>query len=104
MAKRKAKRYTPAEKKDILDYITAQGRGGLTKAVQKFKVTAATVSSWRKKVSESGSNVSGSKVNRGASKELKALQDLTNLLSEIETTERKLAELQKRYAKAKGKL
>jgi hypothetical protein len=43
-------------------------------------------------------------VNRGASKELKALQDLINLLSEIETTERKFAELQKRYPKAKGKL
>ena len=48
-AKAKAKRYTDAQKKEILDFIEAKGRGGQTIAVKKFKVTAATIGSWKKK-------------------------------------------------------
>ena len=100
MAKGKAKRYTEAEKQEILDFIIAQGRGGQSAAVKKYKVTAATISSWKKKAS----GVSLSSVGVSGSKELKALQALTQIVSEIEVTERKLADLQKRYQKLKGKL
>ncbi len=100
MAKGKAKRYTDAEKKEILDFIEAKGRGGQTAAVKKYKVTAATISSWRKKIA-----VSSPAVSSGAgSKELKAIKELTALLSEIKSTEQKLAGLHARYNKAKAKL
>lgn len=102
MAKKKAKRYTETEKKEILDYITAQGRGGQTKAVKKYKVTAATISSWKKK-SSSGSS-SSNKGSNSSSKELKALEDLAKLIREISKTEAHLANLKKKYNKAKSKL
>ena len=47
--KKQAKRYSPDQKKKILDFIDQEGRGGQTKAVAKFGVTAATIGSWRKK-------------------------------------------------------
>lgn len=97
MAKKKVKRYTDAEKKEILDFIESKGRGGQTAAVKKFKVTAATISSWRKQ----GGGSSGGK---GSSKELRAVENLKSLLLEIEATKAKLAELQKKFRKAKGKL
>jgi len=98
MAKGKAKRYSDSEKKEILDFIAAKGRGGQSAAVKKFKVTAATISSWKKKVG-------GISMGSGSgSKELQALQELTSLRAEIESTERKLTDLQKRYNKAKSKL
>ncbi len=99
MAKGKAKRYSEKEKQEILNFITSQGRGGQSAAVKQFKVTAATISSWKKK----NGMKSGASAGTG-SKELKALQSLTSILSEIETTEKKLADLKKRYAKEKSKL
>lgn len=48
----KGKRYTPAEKKEILQFIAEydakNGRGGQTQAAKKFGVTALTLSTWRK--------------------------------------------------------
>ena len=100
-AKAKAKRYTAEQKQEILDYIEQQGRGGQTKAVQKYKVTAATIASWKKKAA--GGSTSSSP-RGGGSKELRALEDLAAILKEIEITEANLARLQKAYAKAKAKL
>jgi len=99
-AKKKAKRYTTAQKKEILDFITKEGRGGQTKAVSKFKVTAATIASWRRK---EGGTTAGSK-GAGGSKELRAIEELANLLKEISSTEAHLAKLKKAYKKAKTKL
>jgi transposase-like protein len=45
----KGKRYTDAEKSEILAFVNAQGRGGQTKAAAKFGVSALTISNWRKK-------------------------------------------------------
>ena len=101
MAKAKAKRYTDAQKKEILDFIEAKGRGGQTAAVKKYKVTAATIGSWKKKA---GGGSSSSSIARGSSKELKALKELASLLADIEKTEAHLANLQQKYKKAKAKL
>ena len=98
-AKRKVKRYSASEKKAILDFITKQGRGGQTKAVAKFGVTAATIASWRHK---DGS--SGVKTAKGASKELRAVEELARLIREIATVEARLEKLKKSYQKAKAKL
>jgi transposase-like protein len=98
-AKRKVKRYSASEKKAILDFITKQGRGGQTKAVAKFGVTAATIASWRNK--DGGSGV---KTAKGASKELRAVEELARLIKEISTVEARLEKLKKSYQKAKAKL
>ena len=99
--KKKAKRYTPAQKKEILDFIEAQGRGGQTKAVEKYGVTAATIASWRKK-SGAAPTTSGKK--GGSSTELKALEEMANLLKEIAAAEAKVTQLKAAYAAAKAKL
>lgn len=100
MPKAKAKRYTDAQKKEILDYITAQGRGGQTKAVKKYKVTAATIAAWKKKAGGGSS----SKSVGSSSKELKTVEELASLIREIAKTESHLASLKKKYDKAKAKL
>ena len=74
--KKKVKRYTASQKKEILDFITKKGRGGQTKAVAKFGVTAATIASWRLK--DGGSAVRTAK--GGASKELRAIEELASLI------------------------
>ena len=101
MAKKKAKRYSDDEKKEIMDFIEAHGRGGQTVAVKKFKVTAATLAAWKKK---SGHVADNRSVSSGSSKELKALQNLTSILIEIEQTEAKLQALQKRYKVVKSNI
>ena len=49
----KGKRYTPAEKKEILDFIAdhnaKSGRGGQTRAAEKFGVSQITLASWLSK-------------------------------------------------------
>ena len=100
-AKKKAKRYTEAEKKEILNFITSEGRGGQTKAVAKFGVTAATIASWKRKIGGSPVAVSAK---GGGSKELRAVEELASLLKEIATAEAQLEKLRKAYQKAKSKL
>ncbi|MCW1921084.1 transposase [Luteolibacter arcticus] len=54
VAASKGKRYSEAEKAEILAFIDAQGRGGQSKASKKFGVSPLTLSSWRKKSGGSG--------------------------------------------------
>ena len=106
----KAKRYTPSQKEEILAFITKAGRGGQTQAVAKFGVTAATISSWKKKAKGvAKAAVRSAKASRtpratGASKELRAIEELRGLLKEMAATEAKLDKLKAAYAKAKAKL
>ncbi len=48
----KGVRYTPAEKQEVIDfavsYNTANGRGGQSKAAEKFKISQLTVANWLK--------------------------------------------------------
>jgi len=99
-AKKKAKRYTAEQRKEILDFIAKEGRGGQTKAVSKFGVTAATIASWKRK---SGATT-GTSTRGGGSKELRAVEELASLLKEIANAEANLAKLKKAYKKAKAKL
>lgn len=99
-SKAKAKRYTDEKKQEILDFIVAQGRGGQTKAVKKYKVTAATIAAWKKKAG----GASAPAKSKGGSKELQTVRELERLLNEIASTEAKLDELRKRYKKVKAKL
>lgn len=99
--KKKAKRYSASEKKEILDFIKAQGRGGQTKAVEKYGVTAATIASWRKK--SGASPVAAVRVG-GTSKELQAVEELAQIIKDITAAEAHLAKLKADYKKAKAKL
>lgn len=57
-------RYTPEEKQAVVDFVSgynaANGRGGQSKAVEKFKLSAITVASWLK--------AAGVKTGKGATK------------------------------------
>lgn len=99
-SKAKAKRYSDEKRKEILDFIDAQGRGGQSKAVAKYKVTAATIASWRKKAAGAVSPPRA----KGGSKDLKILRELERLLNQIAATEANLDELRKLYKKTKAKL
>jgi len=104
MAKKKAKRYTDAQKKEVLDFIEAEGRGGMTKAVKKFKVTAASIANWKRQAGGDVASTRAGKVSGKASKELQNIQALASILTEIEATETHLATLQKQYKKARAKI
>ena len=101
--KAKAKRYTPAQKDEILAFIKKAGRGGQTKAVAKFGVTAATLSAWKKKA-KGAAKAAVQSAKAGPSKELRAIEELRGLLKEMAATEAKLDKLKAAYAKAKAKL
>lgn len=45
----KGKRYSDAEKAEILQFVESQGRGGGAAAAKKFGVSQLTISSWKKK-------------------------------------------------------
>jgi hypothetical protein len=49
----KSLRYTDAQKKEVVDFVngynTANGRGGLSKATDKFKISQITIATWLKK-------------------------------------------------------
>jgi len=100
MANKKAKRYTDAKKKEILDFIEAQGRGGQTKAVKKYKVTAASIAAWKKKAG----GISSPRRTTEGSKELQVVAELKSLLEEIAKTEAKLDDLRRAYKKTKAKI
>jgi transposase-like protein len=102
MAKKKAKRYSDAKKKEILDFVESQGRGGQSAAVKKFKVSPITINAWKRKAA--GDQVGNGLVSKGSSKELKAVQELASILTEMEATEAQLANLKKRYQKLKSNL
>lgn len=58
------KRYTDAQKREILDFVEAQGRGGITAAGKKFGVSYIALRRWM-----NGEGVTGRKAGRaGANK------------------------------------
>ena len=96
--KKKAKRYTEVKKAEILNFIESKGRGGQAAALKKFKVTAATISSWRKQKLKT--KVSSSKI----STELTAVKELIKITTEIDATKVKLEDLKKRHKILKAKV
>ena len=101
MAKKKAKRYTDAKKAEILNFIESKGRGGQAAALKKFKVSAATINSWRKK---SGRKVESKSKNLGTSSKLKVVQELIRIRAEIDAAETKLVTLQKQHKRLRSKV
>jgi hypothetical protein len=47
-AAKKGKRYSDAEKAEILNFVVQQGRGGATLAAKKFGISPLTLTNWKK--------------------------------------------------------
>ena len=71
----KGVRYTPAQKKEVVDFATgynaANGRGGLSKAAEKFNGSQITVGTWLK---AAGAPAPGKKTAGKVAKAPKALK------------------------------
>ena len=98
MAKKKAKRYSDAKKEEILKFIESKGRGGQAAALKKFQVTAATISSWKKK------KVKTKVGSSNTSTELTVVKELIKITTEIDATKVKLEDLKKRHKILKAKV
>lgn len=121
-AKKTRVRYTPEKREEILTYISQQGRGGQSKAIKKYGVTAATLTTWRKQeglIAPSVANKAAKKnkakaaakapaasptSTAGISNQLQAIQDLGRIAGEIAEAEAKLASLRKEFEAAKSKI
>jgi hypothetical protein len=56
---KKGKRYSDAEKAEILGFIAKQGRGGATLAAKKYGISPLTLTNWKKAAAGKGSAKSG---------------------------------------------
>ena len=89
----KGKRYTQAEKDEVLAFVAREGRGGQTKAAAKFGVSALTISNWRKKAGKpAGSSKApkAPKAPRMGAKVSDPWSQMVALKSDIDQMERKL--------------
>lgn len=111
----RGKRYTPAQKAEVLSYVTevnaTKGRGGAAAASRKFKISQITIGQWVKKDGKPAAakgatrgrpKGSGKVVAQGTGKgfadKLRRLADVHEAISQ---TEAQLASLQKEYASLK---
>jgi phosphoserine phosphatase len=125
----KGKRYTPAEKKEIVDFIlehnAKHGRGGQTRAFEKWGVSQLTISAWLKKSGSKPAAAAPKAVKKSAKKSttkaapavtkaapvvatggsLQAkLAKLLELDKSITATEASLASMKKEFAALKASL
>lgn len=130
----KGKRYTDAEKKEVVDFITeynsANGRGGQTAAATKFGISQITLASWLKKAGVSAPSKKGkskpaktASAGRGrpkgstnvktkaastsaprASSSNATLRSMITVSEQIEATETRLSDLREKYESLKASL
>lgn len=104
MASKKGKRYTAAEKAEVLnwvnDYNVKHGRGGVANGSKEFGITQLTIHNW---VRQGGAAMStgGSRI---APNHSGILRQLADLLDEISKRETELAKLRKEYDGLRKKL
>ena len=103
MAQGKAKRYTAEQKKEILDFIEGYGRGGQSAAVEKFGVTAATISAWKKKANGGSSSPRKSSAPSSSDSDA-ALATINQLHGKLKDARAALAELESEFEAAKKAL
>ncbi len=85
------KRYDEAQKQAILAYVESQGRGGISKACKKFKVSYIALRRWL-------NGTSGNKVGRPAKAkalEGKKLKNVMDSLVALKTLKKELTQIQK---------
>ncbi len=113
----KGKRYSAAEKEEILDFVeqvnAEKGRGGQSAASKKYKISPLTISSWLKarkggstarstpRATSAAGSTSAAKVSGPIGKKLDKLQSLHD---QIERSEAELAKLRAQFDALKGSL
>jgi hypothetical protein len=103
-SKLKGKRYTSKEKAQVLAYVetvnSERGRGGITAAAKKFRVTPLTISNWIK-ASGISSAMTGRRSGANFAVTLRRLADLHDTITK---KEKELAQLRRDYDALKKKL
>jgi transposase-like protein len=102
----KGKRYSPAEKQEILEHVekinAVKGRGGVTAASRKFKVTQLTISSWLKQAG--GTRATTLSPGKSRAGTVNTLRELLALAEKMDPLEKELATLEAQYRKLKRML
>lgn len=105
MAIKKGKRYTSAEKAEVLnwvnDYNAKHGRGGVANASKEFGITQLTIHNW---VRQGGAAMGGNSGLRVAPNHSGILRELADLLDQISERESELSSLLKEYDALRKKL
>lgn len=106
MASKKGKRYTAAEKAEVLnwvnDYNVTHGRGGVANASKNFEITQLTIHNW---VRQGGAAMSSGGGMRGVPPNHSGvLRQLADLLDQISERETELNKLRKEYDALRKKL
>jgi transposase-like protein len=108
-AARKGKRYSPEEKKEVVDFVNRhnaeKGRGGASAASRKFGVSQLTVASWLKGGSQAGNSPASARAfGSSDGKRAKVLAELSKLDGVIAARRRELDALEARFQKLKASL
>lgn len=101
--KSKGKRYTDKEKAEVLSFVektnAENGRGGITAAAKKFRVTPLTISNWMKKT-----GLVTPRTRRNSVDFADNLRRLADIHESISKKENELIALQRDYVALKKKL
>lgn len=101
----KGRRYTQAEKADILAYVeevnAEKGRGGQSAASKKYRISPLTISSWIRSGAGGLRMASSGSANGSIGKKLAQLQRLHD---RIASTERELAKMKAQFNALKSSL
>ncbi|MEN8773687.1 MAG: hypothetical protein ABF380_08820 [Akkermansiaceae bacterium] len=105
MASRKGKRYTSAQKAEVLnwvnDYNAKHGRGGVANASKQFGITQLTIHNW---VRQGGAAMGSGSRHRVTPNHSGILRELADLLDQITERESELSGLRQRYDTLRKKL
>lgn len=112
----RGKRYTPAEKQQVVDFVkevnASKGRGGQSAASKKFGISPLTIASWLKaggaapkKRGRRPGRPAGAKAKASAGGSLeKKLKQLQSLAKKIDAAESNLNSLRKQFDSLKASL
>lgn len=105
MASKKGKRYTAAEKAEVLnwvnDYNAKHGRGGVANASKEFEITQLTIHNW---VRQGGAAMRSGANLRVVANHSGILRELADLLDQISERESELSSLRGEYDALRKKL
>lgn len=104
----KGKRYTPREQKEVVDFVVKyneeNGRGGVTHASKKFKVTPITINNWLSKAGVSSKPDKKALVGSGKSASSNVWSKLGELHDHKSSLEKELASVEKEIKALKKKV
>lgn len=89
------KRYTDEQKREILDFVASQGRGGITAAGQKYGVSYIALRRWMN--NEGGAGAGRKNARGGASKGLdgRRIKSVTTALATLKSFKKQITVLQR---------